>query len=422
MAIESDVLVVGGGLAGLTSALSAAREGADVRLVSYKQSTLRNASGLVDVLGYPPGEDAPLADPFDALADLPAGHPYERVGVGAVREGLALFDGVAGDAYRGEHTDRNALVPVQGGSVKPTARYPASVAPGLASDERDALLVGFESLTGFDAPVAAAHLDGIVPFAATGATVAFPGDVRADATRTRFARALDRDENAEGTGVRAALAERVRSRLADSDAGRVGFPALLGTDEPRAVRESLTDALDVPVFEVPTGPPSVPGRRLEARLHAALDDAGVRVTTGNPAVDYRTEGGAVAAVIVDRDGTLVPYRAGEVVLATGGLVGKGIETDRDAVSEPIFGCHVPHPADRYDWFDEAPFGEHAFARFGVDVDRELRPRDADGAVEFPNLRAAGAVLGGADFAAEKSGSGISVATGYAAGTAAGESA
>ena len=44
MAIESEVLVIGGGLAGLTSALKAAREGADVRLVSYKQSSLRHAS------------------------------------------------------------------------------------------------------------------------------------------------------------------------------------------------------------------------------------------------------------------------------------------------------------------------------------------------------------------------------------------
>ncbi len=51
MAIESEVLVIGGGLGGLTSALAAAREGADVRLVSHKQSTLRQASGLVDVLG-----------------------------------------------------------------------------------------------------------------------------------------------------------------------------------------------------------------------------------------------------------------------------------------------------------------------------------------------------------------------------------
>ena len=63
MAIDSEVLVIGGGLAGLTSALAAARAGADTRLVSYKQSTLRNASGLVDILGYTPARAGPTTDP-----------------------------------------------------------------------------------------------------------------------------------------------------------------------------------------------------------------------------------------------------------------------------------------------------------------------------------------------------------------------
>jgi len=59
MAIESEVLVVGGGLAGITSAIAAAREGADVRLVCHKRTSLRQASGLVDGLGYVPARSEP---------------------------------------------------------------------------------------------------------------------------------------------------------------------------------------------------------------------------------------------------------------------------------------------------------------------------------------------------------------------------
>jgi glycerol-3-phosphate dehydrogenase subunit B len=103
-------------------------------------------------------------------------------------------------------------------------------------------------------------------------------------------------------------------------------------------------------------------------------------------------------------------------------VGKGVESDRERVYEPIFDCHVPHCEDRYDWFDTAAFGDHPFARFGVRTDGELRPTAADGSVEFENLRAAGSVLGGYDFAAEKSGSGVSIATGHAAGRRAAEEA
>ena len=96
MAIRNEVVVIGGGLAGLTAALAAAREGADVRLVSAKQSTLAQASGLVDVLGYAPDGRGPIADPFAALPDLPDEHPYSTVGEDALCDGLALFDDVTG--------------------------------------------------------------------------------------------------------------------------------------------------------------------------------------------------------------------------------------------------------------------------------------------------------------------------------------
>jgi glycerol-3-phosphate dehydrogenase subunit B len=419
MAIESEVLVVGGGLAGLSSALSAARAGADVRLLSYKQSTLGNASGLVDVLGYTHEGEGPLSDPYAAIPNLPAEHPYRTVGVETVREAMDLFDEVV-PGYGGDHTDRNALLPTHGGALKPTARYPAGASAGLASDERDALLVGFEAVVDFDAHHVAAHVEAAdVPFDVRGTTVRFPGELRADATVTRYAKLLDADSAVAVDGrersVRVALAERVATALAGEE--RVGFPAILGDDDAAAVREALSDRLGADVFEVPMGPPSLPGLRLEDTLFGAIDDSGVGFETGNPVVDFDGEG-HVERVYVDKNGARIPHSADQYVLATGGLVGKGVESDRESVYEPIFDCHVPHADDRYDWFDADAFGDHPFAHFGVGTDDDLRPTDDDGSVEFDNLRAAGSVLGGYDFAAEKSGSGVSIATGYAAGRAA----
>ena len=423
MAIRNEVLVVGGGLAGLTAAIAATRAGADVRLVSAKQSTLRNASGLVDVLGYTHDGAGPIADPFEALDDLHEEHPYATVGADAVRDGLALFDDVTGDRYRGGHTARNALVPTHGGTVKPTARYPESAAAGVASDDRDALLVGFERLVDFDAPLAAEHLEAAgVPFDVRGVTVEFPVPLDPDAMVTRFADLLDRNPEPEtrssATSVRAALAAAVEPHLEGAE--RVGFPAVLGEDHTRAVRTELEERLDAAVFEVPMGPPSLPGMRLEDLFFDALESSGANVTVGNPVVDYEAEDGRIEAVYVDKHGQRTPYHADQVVLATGGLVGRGIDSDRGGVREPIFGCHVPTPDDRYEWFDEAAFGDHPFARFGVRVDEDLRPQTAAGLPEFENLRAAGSVLGGYDFAAEKSGSGVSLATGVVAGQRAAE--
>ncbi|WP_458208985.1 glycerol-3-phosphate dehydrogenase subunit GlpB [Haladaptatus sp. NG-SE-30] len=428
MAIEDDVVVIGGGLAGMSAALAAARAGTRVRLLSHKESTLRNASGLVDVLGY--AGDGIVTNPFDTIPDLPDDHPYRRVGEAGIRDGLALLDSVAD--YEGDHTDRNALVPTFGGNVKPTARYPTHTAPGLASNARDTLLVGFETIVDFDAPMAADHLAAAgVPFETHGVTLAFPGDFRTDARITRLAHALDENERIErdraGRGgseragvsvsipVRTALAERVKPHL--DGAERVGFPAILGEEHPEEVRADLERRLGVDVFEVPMGPPSIPGMRLEADFHRALRDERVRTTAGNPVVDFEGDD-RISAVVVERNGARIPFHGEQIVLATGGLVGKGIDSDRGGVREPIFDCHVPTPDDRYDWFEDRAFDGHPFARFGVQVDDELRPLDGAGEPEFENLRAAGGVLGNCDFAAEKSGSGVSLATGVVAGRSA----
>ncbi|KTG30915.1 glycerol-3-phosphate dehydrogenase subunit GlpB [Haloferax profundi] len=420
MAITDDVLVVGGGIAACTAALSAAETGARVRLLAHKKSTLRQASGLVDVLGYI-GDDGPFSDPFGALDSLPEDHPYHVVGEDGIRDGLRIFDEAVGDAYQGGHTDTNALVTTYGGTVKPTARYPASVAPGLTSSAEDTLLVGFEGLTDFDAPVAADHLTAAgVPFDVQGVTVRLPKSFRSDAKVTRFAKALDRDEEVSGGTVRSVLADTVAAEM-DGET-RVGFPAMLGDDHDEAVRDELADRLGVPVFEVPTGPPSLLGLKLEDMLFDALDDAGVRISSGNPAVDFEANDGRIETVLVDQKSRLTPYEADQIVLATGGLVGKGLDSDREHVSEPVFGCHVPHPEDRYEWSDPEAFGNHAFARFGVVPDDELRPTDEDGEPHFENLRAAGGVVGGADVAREKSASGVSLATGAVAGRLAGEEA
>ncbi|QCJ48281.1 glycerol-3-phosphate dehydrogenase subunit GlpB [Haloprofundus sp. MHR1] len=423
MPIRDDVVVVGGGLAGSIAALSAAEAGASVRLVSYKKSTLRFASGLIDVLGYPNG-DGPVSNPYDALSSLPDDHPYSLAGEQAIRDGLDLFDEVTADSYRGSHTDANALVPTYGGTVKPTARYPEASAAGLASDARSMLVVGFRSLTDFDARLVSEHLEAAgVPFEVRGAELSFPEEFRADAKVTRFANALDRDEEirfaGRSVGAREALAETVKPRLKGVE--RVGFPSLLGDEHADEVRADLESHLGVDVFEIPMGPPSFPGLRLENALFAALDDAGVRMSTGNPVVDYEADGDELQAVHVDQKRRKVPYHADEFVLATGGLVGKGIDSNRSRVREPIFESYVPHPSDRYDWFDTDAFGDHPFARFGVVVDDEMRVLDRNDAPQFANLRAAGAVVGGADGAAEKSSSGISLATGVVAGREAGAS-
>jgi len=222
------------------------------------------------------------------------------------------------------------------------------------------------------------------------------------------------------TTAREALAETVRPHLEGES--RVGFPAILGDERADAVRADLADRLGVDVFEVPMGPPSLPGMRLEDLLYDALeagrpgDDRG----SGGRLRDRRGRNGPERSR-TDRSRRRRPERQRDSpprrpVRARDGRTGrKGRTIGRERVFEPIFDCHVPHAADRYDWFVDDVFGDQPYARFGLPVDRDLRPLDASDEPEFSNLRSAGAVLGGYDFAAEKSGAGVSLATGYVAG-------
>ncbi len=61
---------------------------------------------------------------------------------------------------------------------------------------------------------------------------------------------------------------------------RIGLPAILGMDAHAEAMTDLQDICGVPVFEIPTLPPSVPGIRLFTALRDKLLSMGVRVETG----------------------------------------------------------------------------------------------------------------------------------------------
>lgn len=112
------------------------------------------------------------------------------------------------------------------------------------------------------------------------------------------------------------------------------------------------------------------------------------------------------------------YRAKEYIIATGGLFSGGITTSPGQAREAIFGLPIPMPACIEEWSCKRFFGRspHPFAAMGVAVDKELRPIAPQGTVLYENVRFIGRSLAGYDFAAEKSGSGVALATGWFAGS------
>jgi glycerol-3-phosphate dehydrogenase subunit B len=197
---------------------------------------------------------------------------------------------------------------------------------------------------------------------------------------------------------------------------RVGVPAVLGLRNADETWRWLESRLGRKVFEVATLPPSIPGIRLFDALAKQLRQAGTRIVLGVGVVGARINAGRIEAVDVANATGPVSHPSDAVVLASGGFASGGLELDSfGATRETVFDLPlIGLPAVERVRFAPGYFDDQPLARAGVATDDSMRPVDAGGHPVYSNLYAAGAILGGAVPWKEKSGTGISVVTGYAA--------
>jgi len=390
-----DAIVVGIGLAGLTAATRLAESGARVLVLAKGIGATHLSPCTIDVLGYAPER---VERPREALGRLPEGHPYTLVGADGVAAAIDWFKGqVAG--FSGS-LEENVLLPSALGALRPTAVVPESMTGGdLRGAGGEVLVVGLRALKDFHAPLLADNLrrSGI---AARAVVLDHVPEGRVDVNSLGFARAFD------DPGFRASVAAAIQV----GDAERVAFPAVLGIADAHGAWSDLQERLGRPVFEVPTLPPSVPGMRVFATLRDALRRAGGKVILNAVVVGGERTGGRVGQLRARVGLREQAYGADHVVLATGGFASGGLELDSHwqahevALGLPVAG--VPGPGEER--FRPGYFEDHPMAHAGIAVDRDLRPAGVE------NVTVVGATLAGAEPWREKSGDGISLATGFRA--------
>jgi glycerol-3-phosphate dehydrogenase subunit B len=405
--MTTDVLVVGGGLAGLTAALRLTQDGLRVVVVAKGVGATHLTGGTVDVLGYAPERvDSPRAALPELVASRPD-HPYALLDVELVERSLDWFAEAAGAlGYQGS-LDENLLLPSAAGARRPTALAPASMASGDLRAPPRLLVAGFQALKDFYPAYVADNLTlaGIEARATVLAASPRPGE--ADVNGLVYAAALDADD-----GFRRCLAEEIGARVEPGES--VGLPAVLGLERAPEVWRELQDRIGAPVFEIPTLPPSVPGMRVHRRLSDALRGARARSILGAVAVGAETTNGRVDAVVVQDAARRRSYRARAFVLATGGIASGGLELELDGdLREPVLGLPVAGALDGSP-FTAGALDPQPLSRAGLAVDEELRPVEPGGKVVYDNVHAVGAMLAGAEPWREKSGDGISVASGIRA--------
>jgi len=405
-----DLLIVGAGLTGLFSAALAARRGVRVALIAEGRGSLELSHGCIDVSGG--------LSPHLVVQQSRADHPYSLAGLenleAAIREFRSLMQS-AGLPYSGD-LGRALRLPTALGTEHATSLAPAPLAAGdqaRGGPLTYADLIGFRD---FHAGLAAAEM------ASLGAPVGEPLHLPLlDAPAHRDSYATDLARLFDDARRREEIARAWKPQM--RGVRRLALPAVIGLDRSHEAFADLEKRLGVPICEIPTLPPSVPGLRLEGALRRIAVEAGAWLLEGARAVgrvDGRSGGRRVSGVVAHTPGGPRQLDAAAVILATGGVLHGGLVARQNGlVQESVFDLPVTFRGEREGWTSPSALSPQPYARYGLTVSADMRPIGAHGEPLFENLFAAGGILAGADRAAEGSRQGIDLATAYRALEAAG---
>lgn len=407
----TQLAIVGSGLAGVAASLFALDRGLSAAMVG-STGAIAYTTGYFDLLGV--GAGRILDDPWQALEALrqdEPDHPLSRIAREDIRAAFERFTALVsemGVAYT-KPAERNlgALLPI--GIAKPTLSVPKTMLSGIEARWRGAraLIVDFDGMQGFCAKEFAANFKASWPDL-KAVTLKFPdGDGVSPAFAEVMARMLEVPEN------RRRLAALVAAHL--DGAQYVGLPAVLGVHAPDAVHAEMEALIGVPVFEIPTVPPAVPGIRLREMFEYALPARGLTLVAQQKVKRLDLAGGGVSLYLEDSFGG-VEIAARAAVLATGRFLSGGLASDGGTIRETVLGLPVRQPDGRDGWYRRHYFDPrgHPVNRCGIDVDDRFRPLSASGTAASERLFAAGTVLAGQDWVRQRCGAGVAIATAYKA--------
>jgi glycerol-3-phosphate dehydrogenase subunit B len=410
-----DICIIGAGLAGLAATMFAANQGLSCVQVGGT-GEINFSSGHLDLLGvHPVGEKKILTDPWagiDALVQAVPDHPYAKLSKEdiqtAFRE-LLSFLKENGLTYR-RRMNHNSTVLTSLGTTRQTYCAPHTMWKGVAALKKKppCLILDIRGLKGFSARQIATALQSDWPKLLTG-RISFPGmDHLNEVYMEHMANALILRENREK------FAREVLPLI--KDAQIVGMPVILGLHRTQEVASDLEELIGVPIFEIPTIPPSVPGLRLKEAFESGLRAKGVRYFSQNHVLSVRGSGDRNFELDIGRKTTEDTVRARGIILASGRFIGGGLYADRRRIKETIFDLPVHQPGNRAEWHRREmldPRG-HPVNRAGLEIDDAFRPLSSSRRPAFSTLFAAGSILAHNDWKRMKCGAGLAIASAFGA--------
>ncbi len=419
--MKYDVIVIGGGLAGLTSAIRCAEAGLKSVVISAGESALAFASGAIDVLGFDQHQ-SPIEDPFGHIKQLPAGHPYHKIGTESLRQSLAFFQAqmAAAGLTMGSHGQINHGRLTALGAMRPAwfsqkgAHTFSLAAP--AAGIRHVAVVNLAGFRDFQPTLVAAGLSRQPGFADVAFTLA---DIKAETLNINarnayelrsleLARTLKRDLFTQPNGLHI-LSSALQKAARNADL--VVIPSVLAVAGGNDLMVELEQLSGLRICEVATLPPSLPGMRMAAALQQRFRHAGGLFLEGDQVLGGHFEQNRLLSINT-RLNQDISMSASHFVLATGSFFSLGLVSDRHELKEPVFGLSVNGTADREQWSEECFMGggQHRFSHTGVITDASLNPCYIGQTIN--NLYCVGAVLDGFNPVQAGCAGGVAIGTGW----------
>lgn len=416
-----DVIVIGGGLAGLTGAIRCAEAGLKTVVISAGESALAFASGAIDVFGIEQ-DNSFVECPFAAIRHLPSTHPYQKVGAASLQQGLTFFTeqmaaaGIQLSNFGQQNHGRLTAL----GAIRPAwlSQEGADSLPLLAPAEgiRRVAIINIAGFRDFQPALMAAGMKRHPGFSEAEFILA---DIKTAIlninTRNAYelrslelARTLKRDLFSQPNGINI-LSSALQKAAGNADL--VVIPSVLAVEGGNDLIRQLETLTGLRICEVATLPPSLPGMRMASALKQRFRQLGGMFLEGDQVLCGCFAENRLCSVKT-RLNPDMPISASHFILATGSFFSQGLASDRHHLSEPVFGLDVDAPDSRDQWSDHRFMDgkPHNLSHFGINTSEQLNPyRNGQ---KIHNLYCTGAVLNGFNPVQEASSGGVAISTGW----------
>lgn len=424
---NDDVLVIGGGIAACVAADEVMNAGKHVTMVFPNGGSTEISAGMLDIMGVIPG-DTPVvcedyAEGIEKLIKKYPSHVYGKCkqelehGV----ESLVTLAGKGGYILKG-FSGKNKWFPNNMGTFTIAAFVPEMMYDGevIADKKEKVLVVGFKGNVSFNSSAVAMSygkyqkkLNGKAEYYATEIQIEGWGERR----KVSDGELADYFDTKEGIDE---LTAKVKTFCENNKYyfDKILFPPVLGYLNYSANIKLLKTECHCKVAEVAVWGNSVVGFRFTRALYRGLELKGATIIKGAVVKKINTSVNGVQADCVI--GLTDQYHTGRkeiieapvAVLATGGFIGGGIKARHTDVWIELLEEHIGKVTiDQLNRNAVNPSGQD-FMRIGTKVDENM-------AVLNPKfdkkVYACGDILAGHNFANERSGSGIAIATACLAG-------